>query len=420
MNEALPVTVVIVSRGRPDALARCLLGVSQLRYPNFEVVIVADKAGMARLWGMPEAMHAKLIRYDDANISYARNLGIIEAGGEAVAFIDDDAVPEPSWLQYLAEPFQSSQVMAAGGYVIGRNGISYQWKAQSVDVTGRAEDIHVDPDRTTILSPSEDRAIKTQGTNMAVRRSWLVNEGGFDPGFRYFLDETDINLRLAEAGLLTAIVPRALVHHGFEANASRSADRVPRDLYEIGASWAVFLNKHCPPDLRMRAQARARRAQRLRALRHMVAGRLEPRDVVRLMHGFDDGVRDGRSRPHRRMAPLPPPDDPFRLYPVRTDPSSLVVSGRPWQRYGTHAEALRERQAGRIVTEIILSPTAWRHNVRFGADGIWHQTGGLFGKSDRSDSAFKAWKFGRRVAREAERVRNVREIGMEPDESFRR
>ena len=85
MNEALPVTVVIVSRGRPDALARCLLGVSQLRYPNFEVVIVADKAGMARLWGMPEAMHAKLIRYDDANISYARNLGIIEAGGEAVA-----------------------------------------------------------------------------------------------------------------------------------------------------------------------------------------------------------------------------------------------------------------------------------------------------------------------------------------------
>lgn len=413
MNEALPVSVVIVSRGRPDALARCLLGVSQQRYPEFEVVIVADKAGMARLWEMPEAVHAKLIRYDEPNIAYARNLGIIEACGEVVAFIDDDAVPEPSWLHYLVPPFQSPDVMAAGGYVLGRNGISYQWKAQSVDAIGRTQDIYADPEQVTVLSPTDNQAIKTQGTNMAVRRSWLVEEGGFDPGFHYFLDETDVNLRLAEAGLKTAIVPQALVHHGFAANASRTADRVPRDLFEIGASWAVFLDKHCPPDLRARALARARRIERRRALRHMVTGALEPRDVRRLLNRFDDGVQDGRARPHRRMAQLPPPDDPFRAYPGQADHRSLVVSGRPWQRYVKHAEALRERQAGRIVTEIILSPTAWRHRVHFESDGIWHQTGGLFGKSDRSDSPFKFWKFRRRVAREAERVRKFREIGRE-------
>ena len=125
------VSVVIVSRDRPEALARCLRGVAQQHYTNFEVVIVADRAGMAQLWAMPEAIHAKQVRYDEANIAVARNLGIIEASGEVVAFIDDDAVPEPSWLSQLSLPFLSDHVTAAGGYVLGRNGISWQWRAQS-------------------------------------------------------------------------------------------------------------------------------------------------------------------------------------------------------------------------------------------------------------------------------------------------
>ncbi|MGR3806143.1 glycosyltransferase family 2 protein [Marinibacterium profundimaris] len=420
MTEPLTVSVVIVSRGRPDALARCLLGVSQLRYPAFEVVIVTDRAGAARLWSMPESIHVKLLRYEEPNISVARNLGIAEAAGEIIAFIDDDAVPEPSWLTYLVEPFRSVSVTAAGGFVLGRNGISYQWQAQSVDYMGLSEDIHVDPDRFTILTPTAERAIKTQGTNMAVRRVWLAREGGFDPGFRYFLDETDVNLRLAETGCMTAVVPQALVHHGFAANATRTAERVPRDLFEIGASWAVFLDKHCPPGQRARALNRARRIERVRALRHMVAGRLEPRDVRRLMKSFEAGLKDGRARAHRRMAALGGPEEAFQRFPTAMERPSTVVAGRPWQRQSRLAHALWERGAGRVVTEIILSPTAWRHRVRFGADGIWHQCGGLFGKSDRSDSRFALWSFNRRVSREIRRVVNVRLISREQVESPRR
>ncbi|CAN0582929.1 unnamed protein product, partial [Ectocarpus sp. 12 AP-2014] len=257
-------------------------------------------------------------------------------------------------------------VTAAGGFVLGRNGISYQWQAQSVDSTGRTRTIRVDPERVTLMSSSEDRAIKTQGTNMAVRRKWLVERGGFDPGFHYFLDETDVNLRLANEGCLTAIVPQALVHHGFAANSTRTAARVPVDLYEIGASWTVFLDKHCAPDLRTRILKRVRRNERRRVLRHMVSGALEPRDVRHLLKRFDEGCDAGRARGHRRMAMLPGPDDPYRRYPVKLEAPSLVVSGRLWQRSKLHALARHERQAGRVVTEIILSWTALRHKVRYG------------------------------------------------------
>lgn len=420
MSQPLPVSVIIVSRDRPDALARCLSGVAQLRYDNFEVVVVADKAGWERLWGLPVAAHMKKIRFDEPNISAARNIAIAAASGEVLAFIDDDAVPEPSWLSFLTEPFVNDQVMAAGGFVIGRNGISYQWKAQAVDVTGRADEIHVDADRTTLLTPAVDRGIKTQGTNMALRRSWLAATGGFDPGFRYFLDDTDINLRLAADGFVTAVVPQALVHHGYAGSSWRRDDRVPKDLFEIGASWAVFLDKHCPPERRDRILFGVRRSERARALRHMVAGRLEPRDVRRLMARFEAGLEAGKARAWRRMAPIPPSDDPFLRFPAQLDPPSVVLAGRPWSRRGRLNAALRERLAGRVVTEITLSPTAWRHSVRFGIDGVWHQRGGLFGKSDRSDRAFRWWRFAKRIAREVTRVQKVRLIEKEPPQTLLR
>ena len=132
----LPVSVVIVSRGRPAALQRCLTGVSQLQYAPFEVIVVADPDGIAAARKMDFAAHLKLVAFDKANISAARNLGIAQAAGEIVAFIDDDAVPEPQWLRYLVAPSRQSDVAAMGGFVRGRNGISYQWRAQSVDGYG--------------------------------------------------------------------------------------------------------------------------------------------------------------------------------------------------------------------------------------------------------------------------------------------
>ncbi|WP_420014187.1 glycosyltransferase family 2 protein [Tateyamaria sp.] len=124
------VSVVVVSRDRPTALLRCLTGLNQLQYLNFEVVVVADPKGEAAVARSPFADLVKLVGFDRANISEARNLGISHAAGDVVAFIDDDAVPEPTWLTQLVAPARRPNVAAMGGYVRGRNGISFQWRAQ--------------------------------------------------------------------------------------------------------------------------------------------------------------------------------------------------------------------------------------------------------------------------------------------------
>lgn len=411
LQEGPPVSVVIVSRGRAAALQRCLTGVSQLQYRPFEVIVVADRDGITAARRLAFADSLKFVPFNRANISEARNLGIDHAAGDYVAFLDDDAVPEPQWLRYLMEPTQNAEVAALTGFVRGRNGISFQYRARRLDHRGEAHEIEVDPDRPTVLAAPQTGAIKTEGTNMAFRREVLTALGGFDPAFNYFLDETDLNMRLAAAGHATAITPLAEVHHGFAANALRTANRVPRDLFAIGASWAVFHRKHLPVSERDAHWEDLRAAQRRRLLRHMVSGGLEPRDVDRLMQRLDSGYAEGRDRPYGTGALTTVPKTPFKRFPARAR-ASVTIQSRPLRLKRDLAQAARKAEAGYIATVFCLSATALFHRVAFRpAEAIWLQTGGIWGKSDRKTPLFQWVRRSTRLSRERMRVARQRGLG---------
>ena len=404
----LTVSIVIVSRHRPEALRLCLIGISQLDYQPLEIVIVADPAACTGLRSVPQAAFAKIIPFDEANIAAARNLGINAAAGEIIAFIDDDAVPEPTWITNLTAPFSHVDTAAAGGFVRGRNGISWQAQASSVDVTGKIAPIGLDKGLATILIPTRNRAIRTIGTNMAVRREVLVALGGFDLRFRFHLDDTDLNLRLAARDMCTALVPLAEVHHQSAANKRRTKDGAPLDLSETGASWAVFLAKHCPEDRQQAAWARVEGQQRERACSFMVDGLLEPRDVGHLMQQLRQGYAAGKSRESEKTAITPDPTAPFQPNPPRHDFRSVLMSGRFWSRAKLQQKARFEAETGSVVTLVLLSPTALFHKVHFTPDGYWQQTGGIFGKSVRTQPLVALRSFRRRVHVESDRVGKVR------------
>ncbi len=386
------VSVVIVSRHRPALLRRCLLGLSQQDVPGFEVVVVADPAGIAAAQGFA----VKTVVFDEPNISAARNFGIAQAGGDVVAFIDDDAVPEPTWLSRLSAPFADAQVIAATGFIRGRNGISFQWKAAWVDAAGNDTPLPVDG--VTLLPSTPAKAVKTQGTNCAFRRETLAGAGGFDPLFRFFHDETDLNLRLAGQGL-TAIVPDAQVHHGFAEGPHRRADRVPTSLHEIAASTAVFLRRHAN-GATARHLSELTDRERRRALGHMVAGRIEPRDVTRLLTSLQSGWGDGLSRPLTDLPPLPPPQTAFLPFDGPGPRQGLVLWGWRHQAPALTVKAQAAAARGHIVTLFLFTPDTRPHWHGFGADGIWRQTGGLFGPADRGEAIFRLWRMGDRVDHE--------------------
>ncbi|MCV2863355.1 glycosyltransferase family 2 protein [Albidovulum sediminicola] len=393
----IPVSIIVVSRHRPTELSFCLAAIRKQDHPNFELVVVADPATAAGI-AVPGA---KVVPFDEANISAARNAGLAQAAGEIVAFIDDDAVAEPRWLSRLTAPFEDPEVAATGGFVIGRNGISFQWKASAADRQGRSTPLEVDPAAVTVLAGSPGRAIRTEGTNCAFRRAILAERGGFDPAYRFYLDETDLNMRLAERGLKTAIVPRARVHHGFAASARRRADRTPTDLTEIGASQAVFLRRHAPMEEQAAALDRLRAEQAARAEKLRRRGRIDAAAKAHLLASLDRGIEAGLERPLSALAPVRAAPPAFRRL---AGGSGAVrhLCGWSWQARRLRAAAPDAEGAGTTLL-ILFSPTTLFHRLRF-TGTHWEQRGGLFGRSDRADPLFRFWTRKGRCAREASRL----------------
>ncbi|MGB8815182.1 MAG: glycosyltransferase [Paracoccaceae bacterium] len=404
---AIPASVIIVSRHRTQALLRCLTGLAQSDHPQFEVIVVADPAACVAV--RAAGWTVKIAEYDVANISGARNIGLGMASAPVVAFVDDDAVPEPTWLGRLTAPFADNQVVQAGGFVRGRNGISFQWKAVLVNAEGVDHPLKVDAAAVSLHSGSKQYAVKTQGTNCAFRRDTLLAAGGFDESLWFYLDEADVNLRLAGQGL-TAVVPLAQVHHGFEASARRRGDRVPTSLHEIGASTAVFLRRHTAVGRHDAVLARLRDEQRARLLRLMVAGLIEPRDVRRMLATLDAGIADGAQRALAPMAALAKTATAFLALPGTGPRAGRVIAGTIWQRAALLAKARAAAAAGDVVTVFVFSRSAVYHRHSFQAEGFWLQSGGVYGKAERHEPLFRRWGITARIALEARRLAALRPL----------
>ncbi|MTH76629.1 glycosyltransferase family 2 protein [Paracoccus aestuariivivens] len=375
-RENIRASVIVVSRNRPRELAQCLQALTQQSYPAFELVLVADPDSIQVRPDLP----IKRVTVDEPNISTARNLGIAAASGDVVLFIDDDALAVSRWVEFLVDPFRDPRVIAATGFTRGPDGLHWQVRAERMTASGRSEPIEVGS--PILLGPENGAPVSTIGTNCAFRRSALVEIGGFDPVFAYYLDESDVNFRMAKrfGDGLTAVIPKAEVIHGLAPGVSRDEAGIPEDLRAIGRSSAIFAARYGG------AVDGLRQSQRARLLRHMIAGRIDPLSVGPILRTLDEGIAEGATI----NAPLPKFQDiemgDFLPMPVGAG-ERVYLSGWYWQRHKLQKKALAQTKNGRLVTIIILTPTFLPHRKHLHPDGWWEQHGGVWGASQPGDSA---------------------------------
>ncbi len=271
--------------------------------PAAEVVLVVDHS--TELADRARGLEGIRIVESDGprGLSGARNTGVDASTSDIVAFLDDDAVAEPDWLERLTEEYADPAVLGVGGHV------DPAW------ATGRPR--WFPPEFDWVIGCSHSGLPRTTaavrnfvGANMSFRRSVLATVGGFRPelgrvGQRPVgCEETELCIRAAAAFPQGVLLhdPRAKVRH-----------HVPSER----ATWSYFRSRCYSEGLSKATVARvAGRTAALsserdyvrRVLPHgLLAGGRRGAAVVAGLAATSFGYAVGRALPHRQtvLAHLP-------------------------------------------------------------------------------------------------------------------
>ena len=209
------VSIVINTLNRAAYLPRTLTSLRHLDYDNFEIVVVNGPSTDETDQILDDwKEHIKIGSCPEANLSKSRNIGIAMSSGDIVAFVDDDGVPEPEWLDQVVAAFDSEDVAASGGKVFDHTGHRYQFEYSTANRLGNGKWQLTEPS-PQFSFPASYEFPYLQGTNTAFRRSALLEIGGFDEAFAYYLDETEVCLRLVDRGYVLRQLANAFVHHKY-------------------------------------------------------------------------------------------------------------------------------------------------------------------------------------------------------------
>ena len=241
-------SVVICTYNRAEGLRQTLECLRRQRHDDFEVVVVNGPSTDHTESVLAEyADQIKLGNNPLANLSVSRNIGIRAAAGDIVAFIDDDALPEADWLTQALQPFDDPGVGGVGGIVLDHTGMDLQYRFSAANRFG--EGIFSDDTPFDHFSvPGSWTFPYLQGTNALFRRSALAEVGLFDETYDYYLDETDLCLRIVDAGYVLRQLDCAPVHHKYLPSAVRNQARIITNWYPVVKNFTYFGYRHALHD----------------------------------------------------------------------------------------------------------------------------------------------------------------------------
>lgn len=198
------VSVIICTYGGSRNLRQCLQSVENLRYEDYEIILVNDGSDTEVseiAYGFPKV---RLIETEHAGLSAARNRGAAESTGEILAYTDDDCEVDPDWLTWLVSELRDGgeEIAAVGGPNVPPVPESF-WQAC----------VEASPGGPAHVLISDREAEHIPGCNLAVRRAAFDAIGGFDERFWTAGDDVDFCWRLRAFGFRIGFHPAAMVWH---------------------------------------------------------------------------------------------------------------------------------------------------------------------------------------------------------------
>jgi GT2 family glycosyltransferase len=218
------VSAVVVSHGHAAELERSLPALA----PQVdELVVVANLPGS--VGRLPEGVR---VVENDRPRSFAANAnrGFASTSGDAVVIANPDAVAEPDAVGILRDFMAAHPHCGVAGPQMLYSDGSWQPSRRSFPTVG-ATLVRRTPLRLVfppyerqrrhyLLDERPDEPVPADtmlGAFLLLRRAMLDEIGGFDAGYRMYVEDIDLNYRAAKAGWERWYVPSAVVHHDYAA-----------------------------------------------------------------------------------------------------------------------------------------------------------------------------------------------------------
>lgn len=285
-RRTLSVVICAFSEARWEQLLAAIDSCRKQTVPPLEIMVVVDHnpALLDRLRReVPDV--TTLESAEERGLSGARNSGVRASSGEVVAFLDDDAVAEPDWLEQLSAGYDEEAVIGVGGLVEPvwperrPRGMppEFDWV---IGCSYRGMPVARSPVRNMI------------GANMSFRREALTSVGGFRSdmgriGSRPLgCEETELCIRVRQQRPEAVILyePRARVMHRVTPERTRWRYFHSR-CYAEGLSKAVVAERTGKGDGLASERVYALRTLPLAVLRG-IADTLSGRDLAGVVRGL--------------------------------------------------------------------------------------------------------------------------------------
>lgn len=244
-------SVVIPTYNRLPILQKCLraLEYQDIRRDSviagYEVVLVDDGSTDGTLEWLEahkdEFPHLRSHSQDHQGPAAARNLGVKEAKGDTIIFIDSDLVVTENFLQAHVD------ALVKGEKQLGSDRIfTYGW----VINTCNFDNPNSEPYKITDFS-----AAYFATGNVAIARKWLEEAGLFDTRFQlYGWEDLELGVRLKQLGLKLIKCPEAV---GYHWHPPFNLDQIPRMIdreIQRGRMGVLFYEKHPTWEVKMMIQ----------------------------------------------------------------------------------------------------------------------------------------------------------------------
>jgi GT2 family glycosyltransferase len=217
------VTVVIPTLEGGENLEHCLAALSAQTLSGCEVVVV-DNSGRGVARETVRRAGARLLE-NPSNVGFgvAINQGFAESTAEFLCVLNDDAFPEPRWLEALVAACRSdaSVGMCASQIRLADHPALLDSAGMQVYLDGTSKQRGHAAPADGFRNPEE--VLFPSGCAALYHADLFRHLGGFDPDFFLYCEDTDLGLRARRAGWSCLYAPEAVVYHRYSHSAGRAS-----------------------------------------------------------------------------------------------------------------------------------------------------------------------------------------------------